>query len=509
MTEAPSANFDGNRNEAQFPPVACQPVPAPAMGLEGLVPVPFDYPPIRCLRISRDDPFGATAIVGGTNVRLCVSTAGETEPLVYSVKWQDLHAELNETLQRAGISFEDAKSEVFTALAKKFVDEVAKIFPEDGKPPPFDKMCAFNFSVAGPVTGEGFGATVSTSNTGVSLKNEAIALTLMGAINTELQHRRWPTVPLSSTVVMNDATAGLLGELYGGGLRGCQHGLYVIIGTGVGSMGLVNGHPDPTYSELGHSALITYDTSGKRFVVRNGRDTVSSLGDNGCFKDLPFGQHYLENDLAGPWLAVRFVQKLSKDYTFLPVLVALAERIAPFMPGDYKGDLIRDLVDLGDLPSARRQQWAINSPSGLVKAVNRFLLSPNAEELLEAVPCDWNIAGVCERDPKEGLVLLGIEHWKSYLKDVGHALGEVCRKMSSNGTPPEKIVIGGGIGEVCAAYPPFLKNLALKIIHRHGKLPADTVVFSSMSPEARESAVTSRAVDEAMLMRLAASPSLS
>jgi hypothetical protein len=75
--------------------------------------------------------------------------------------------------------------------------------------------------------------------------------------------------------------------------------------------------------------------------------------------------------------------------------------------------------------------------------------------------------------------------------------------MSTNGAPPERIVVGGGIGEVCAAYPPFLRNLALKIIHRHGKLPAETVVFSMMSPEARESAVTSRAVDEAMLARLA------
>jgi hypothetical protein len=433
---------------------------------------------------------------------LCISTAGEAEPIVYSIKWQELHEELRHNLKEQGINFEDAKRDVFKALAKKFVDQVAGIFPDDGKPPPFDKICTFNFSVAGPVTGEGFGATVSTSNTGVSLKNEPIADSLMSAINSELASREWPTVPLSSTAVMNDATAGLLGEFYGGELQGCRHGLYVIIGTGVGSMGLVNGRPDAAYAELGHSALVTYDTTGKRFVVRNGQDTVNSLNDNGSFKDLPFGQHYLENDLAGPWLAVRFVQKLSKDYTLLPVLVALAERIREFMPREYAGDLIRDLVDLGDLPSARRQQWAINSPSGLVKAVNRFLLSPSAEELLEAVPCDWNIAGVCERDPKEGLVLLGIEHWKSYLKDVGHALGEIYRKMSTNGTPPERIVVGGGIGEVCAAYPPLLRNLALKIIHRHGKLPADTVVFSMMSPEARESAVTSRAVDEAMLARL-------
>ena len=504
MTETPSAYFDGNRNGARYSPVMPSPQAMPGARLHELVPAPLNTSPIRCVRLSRDDPFGATAIVGGTNVRLCISTAGEAEPIVYSLKWQELHEELKDNLKARGVNFEDAKGEVFNALAKKFVDQVANIFPDDGQAPPFDKVCAFNFSVAGPVTGEGFGATVSTCNTGVSLKNEAIALSLMGAINAELESRRWPTVPLSSTVVMNDATAGLLGELYGGALQGCSHGLYVIIGTGVGSMGLVSGRPAPAYAELGHSALVTYDTTGKRFVVRNGEDTVNSRSDNGCFKDLPFGQHYLENDLAGPWLAIRFVQKLSKDYTLLPVLVALAERIREFMPQDYSGDLIRDLVDLGDLPSARRQQWAVNSPSGLVKAVNRFLLSPSAEELLEAVPCDWNIPGVCERDPKEGLILLGLEHWKSYLKDVGHALGEVYRKMSTHGTPPERIVVGGGIGEVCAAYPPFLRSLALKIIHRHGKLPAETVVFSMMSPEARESAVTSRAVDEAMLARLAA-----
>jgi hypothetical protein len=63
--------------------------------------------------------------------------------------------------------------------------------------------------------------------------------------------------------------------------------------------------------------------------------------------------------------------------------------------------------------------------------------------------------------------------------------------MSRDEIAPERIVLGGGIAEACQQrLPDALKEIALELIHDHGHLPRGTVVFSSMSPEARESAVT-------------------
>jgi hypothetical protein len=444
------------------------------------------------VKLTHEIPFGITAIVGGTNVRFTLSVPHNTKPITESITWKDLRADLTPLLAKEGIEFEDAKDIVLAEIAKRFSEFVAKQFPEDGPPPPFHNICAFDLSVAGIVEGEGYNASVTTTNTGINLKGEALAIALLNAINGDLSSRNWSTIPHASTVVLNDATAGALGEYHGGDLQNVDNGLFVIIGTGVGSMALVKGRAFPKFSELGHSVIVSFENKKKKFTVVDGTQVQNLLDEHGNWKDLEHGHTYVENTLAGPWFAINFVRKLIPDH-FAPVLKALAEKIKKQMPADYKGDLFKDLFDLGDKSVRSRQRWAIDSSSALIKAINSHILIPDLVEAFRAAPCtgksdEW----LTYAKPEQVLNYLAwVEHWKSYFKDVGEALGAVYKKMSRDEIAPERIVLGGGIAEACQQrLPDALKEIALELIHDHGHLPRGTVVFSSMSPEARESAVT-------------------
>ncbi len=472
------------------------------------------------VRLTRETPFGITAIVGGTNVRFCLSVPHNREPIVYSVSWKDLETELGPGLKAQELKFEDSKELVLSEIAKRFAEFVKKQFPEDGSPPPFHNICAFDLSVAGIVTGEGSEAAVTTTNTGINLKGEALALSLLAAINCELSDRKWPNIPHGSTAVLNDAAAGALGEYYAGALRDFANGLFVIIGTGVGSMALVEGRPHPKFSELGHSLIVNFEKFKKRFSLHDGAQISELLDSTGNFKELELGKSYIENHLAGPWFAINFVRKLTSDQ-LAPVLKVFAEKLEKKLTSAEKTkiaeqtkahleeelspeDLLhKALFFLGDRQVSSRPRWAMDSSSALITAINKYILVPDPVQAWQVTPCtgkseEW----LSSAKPEHVLNYLAwIEHWKMYFKEVGEALGAVYRQMKKDGVAPGKIVLGGGIAEACQKYlPEDVKAHALELIHDHGHktghLPKDTVVFSTMSPEARESAITLRQVNQ-------------
>lgn len=91
----------------------------------------------------------------------------------------------------------------------------------------------------------------------------------------------------------HDAKVAALGEFHFGAGRGCQHMVYVVMGTGVGAAIIIDGKlyygESNTSGEVGH---ITVDRHGDR----------CSCGSRGC----------METYTSGPWLARRYRQALEQ-----------------------------------------------------------------------------------------------------------------------------------------------------------------------------------------------------
>jgi hypothetical protein len=162
-------------------------------------------------------------------------------------------------------------------------------------------------------------------------------------------------------------------------------------------------------------------------------------------------------------------------------------------------DLLSDqLLIISELDWRKRQSWAVNSSSHVIKLINQFLLVPKEFAVLAAIPCteayeQWRVKEKAEKV----LTVDAYKYWKSYFKDLGVTLGALKREMKDNDLSPDRIVLGGGIAEACQKYlSPEMKKIALDLIHDYGRLKAGTVVFSSMSPEAREAAITTLSVEE-------------
>ena len=453
-------------------------------------------------RLSPDQPFGITIIVGGTNIRACISLPGGSVPLNFSLTWQQLHDSLNPDLDAKGIKFGDAHDLVVSAFVKEFLDDIEKKYWDIKQgPPPFDKLAALNFSVAGVVSGEGADATVSTTNTGLHFANEELAKRMIGALQSELRERDWPAFPVNHVAVLNDAAAGCKGEVLRGGLKGCTNGLFVILGTGVGSMGWSNNNFDFRFDELGHRTVKDSLPEGSQkpatlvnlFRLLSQDEYDSQIAPDGSFAPFKDRQkRFAENILAGPWLAVRFLKKeLAEDEELMSVL---AKKIAPQLrqtPDEVYGGLL----DLMELSTKDLTRWAVNSNARLVRSVNDFILNFDAWRFASTCPCTGSFEAA--PTPERRLANYGFKTWKTYWKDVGHFLARAYEGMKEQGVTPEKIILGGGIGEAYHRFPEPLRRAALLEIQDHSGLPEGTILFSAISAEERESAITQAAVDQA------------
>jgi hypothetical protein len=371
----------------------------------------------------------------------------------------------------------------------------------NGTPPPFDKLAALNFSVAGVVRGEGIEATVSTTNTGLHFTNEELARRTIQAMQLDLRERSWPMFSADNVAVLNDAAAGCKGEVLRGGLTGCTNGLFVILGTGIGSMGWSHNNFDFRFDELGHRIVKESLPEGSHkpstlvnlFRLLSQEEYEAQMAPDGSFTPFKGPQkRYAENLLAGPWLAVRFLKKeLTEDEELMSVL---AKKIAPQLKKTSE-EVYSDLEDLMDLSAKHLTRWAVNSNSRLVRAVNDFILNFDAWRFAFTCPCTGSFEAA--PTPERRLANFGFKTWKTYWKDVGHFLARAYEGMTEQGVPPEKIILGGGIGEAYHRFPEPLRRAALLEIQDHSGLPDGTVQFSAISAEERESAITKAAVDQA------------
>ncbi len=462
----------------------------------------------QSLILSREEPFGVTIIIGGTNVRFCLSHVRDSEPITSAVKWQELNEQLAPGLESRGIKFEHAKDVVIAEIARQFVDYVESQFDPLEGPPPFDQISAAVFSVAGRVEGEDADALITTTNTGINLTKEPIARTMLAAINEEIRFRnkelaergdpQWSTVDTSVVKVLNDADAGLRGEMILGGLQNCETGGFVIVGTGLGGMVLINGQPSYLYCEFGHLVVQETAQNKTRYRLLTKLEFDQCLTEEGSYKAPKGNQKYFETIVAGPWLAIRFLRELSKEGSE-PLLLALAQVCSKTLKQDEElcrkhpnlepEDLVAQFTSLAELPSTERHRWAINLPSHLVRAVNQFILCPTPEGLWTALACEPRFEEAPFVNPMAALVFKGARAWKAYFKDLGAGLGVIYRDMKQKGIAPQKLIIGGGIGEACARYNDFMREDALRLIRTFGKFPKDVVEFSRVSPEAREGAL--------------------
>jgi len=423
-------------------------------------------------KIDFSQPYGLTVIVGGTNLRFCLSQT-TVEPRIFSINWDELKKELPARPP------EEMKDRVLSLAFKKFLEDLKTREEQSCEDFNLTNLKVVNISVAGPVIGEGFDARVTTTNTGVEMVAEPIAETFLGILEDHSKSMRLHFVRPSEVNVLNDAAAGVIGEQVCGGLQGAEHGVYVILGTGLGGMGLVDQKVATLYSELGHRIIL--DESGTPTDFLNG-DRLGEVLQNGGFITLPTSKRYVEHHLAGPWNAVHFVKNVASSATAFESLVKFVAKDLGKNEAEAKA-LLNGLVELSN---DNIDNWAKVTPSNVVKSVSKFIFTPDLEAL----------SSISNETPDAVLKVMGTRAWNKYFADLGKALKFVSDAMSAAGHAPQKIVIGGGIGEACSRYDETLQAFAIDEVQHSADLPLRTVGFSYLSGEARESAVTLRDIQQ-------------
>lgn len=478
--------------------------------------------------ISREDPFGLTIIVGGTNVRICVSTPGELEPRKDGIKWQAMEVKVEDALKAHGVVFRLSHAVFYPYIAKMCVDHISKQFDPDLGPPPLDRIKALCFSVAGLVSGKNLNARVTTSNTGVEFVDEPIAARMLSALQDEITRRnrllphdaaKLPalTVHEKNVRVLNDARAGLLGEIYyGKDLYGDLTDKNVaspIVGTGLGGETVIpaleksdesgedlnivegaragNGAPGKKHrlrlNEFGHRVQKNLDKD--KFICYANGELAQFIGADGRFKTLPPHLQYAENLFAGPWLAIHFVRSLVEDN----VRGALAKRLQHLFKGDYAKTLT-ELHRLGTMQWEDRTKWGVSSNADLVLAVNKLILNP--DNLDQRIQLDRKaISNTMTADDR--LMEKAYFQFLRYFHDLGLVWEAVYHTAKEHGHPLDKIIMAGGIGELCNKFPERARNFALDLMTTGRKIPAGTIDFSRLSAEARECALTRKLSIEA------------
>jgi hypothetical protein len=496
-----SATFSGKVNGAENTVIPSRAIEAfDGLQLPGANLLSCKPAPGPSLSLSRQEPIGLTIIVGGTNVRYCLSHLNSREPATQVFKWQSLRDEYEATAGAGRIGFENSHAVTYPKLARQCGEFFRNHFENPHDPFEVENFSALTFSMAGMVEGDGTSARVTTSNTLLKIRKEDFAEKFISHLKQEI-----PKLSLKNTHVrvINDAEAGLEGELYFNRIDRNLVTLFIILGTGLGSA-----CTKPGFAELGH--LIVFDPKLDKFRFLTKEEFEACKDTDGAFKPLE-GLVFAENILAGPWAAIGFVRRLQNHEP--PLLTELAKHIAtaeeaaarkyalenpdqPPLKIRSTGEIFNELKRIQEFKNGERHLWAGHTNESTLRAVNSLIFDRKHCDLTKRAEAFGSLDTIKATDPKFALDLVAEMEWKRYYRDVGQVAGVVYQRMLDEGLHPHKFIAGGGLGELSNCYGPRLRQQAVDIITEAGNLPEWLFDFSQLSPTARESAPTYQKVIE-------------
>lgn len=432
--------------------------------------------------IAREVPFGITVIIGGTNLRMTLSALQLTAPVDETISWQELLRTIACDDEPSDLTALRARA--FQEIGRRFVSFIENNSAPDLGAPLLSHLHTIIFSVAGIVDGN----CVSLTNVPLGIAREDIAHEILKAVNFELTQRGFERCCPKVVAVVNDAVAGLMGEVQAGGLQGVRNGAFIILGTGMGGICCVDGAPFVELDELGHRFLVKCTDRSVRLLV--GDEVTPYLADKEEFRVLVGDEAYAEHHLAGPWVATRFVKAVADGGSNL--VETLARKMA-HSSGVSASRIHAGLTQLLALSWDELHLWGQRAPSDIVKCVNQFLFTPCAGEIVEAK--QNKRSGTL--DPAETVTLMGYHAWRDYFELLGRCGGVLATALRSKGTPLERIVLGGGIGEACNHYPAIWRKHAYHVLQSTSGLPRGSIAFSPMRAEQRENALAKASIEEA------------
>ena len=163
------------------------------------------------------------------------------------------------------------------------VDEWGRVHAEDTRPTEDGAGGAWRDNVRRVVAGlQGRFPTIAVAGLcapGLASRDEKMIVSMPGRLR-GLEGLDWSGELGLPTVVLNDAHAALLGEVWLGAARGCTNVLMVTLGTGVGGAAMVDGRLLRGHlGRAGHVGHLSLDPAGEPDIVRTPGSLEDAMGD--------------------------------------------------------------------------------------------------------------------------------------------------------------------------------------------------------------------------------------
>ena len=403
-------------------------------------------------------PYLVTVRIGGSNIGLIVyERSGNSIKFIGKVSWS--WRQVRQHFRREDISH--LKSDFLRALGERM--RISLLKPKGIE---VDEIGGIAWSVAGPTDG----ITATLTNTSVKM--------IRSALPEEFAHELGITLDARARIMTNDGFAAHFAEHVNpeGKLRELplDEGIALILGTGKGGHG-------PGVVENGHTVL--YD--GENYIVKSMEWLQSQVSENG--RRLSEGQSfhlphpnsglvYSEHRLAGPWVAIRFLQELKEKQpkTYIKFVEAVAPSLA--QKGVEKNALtaINELLAVGDRPL---DVWGKETDTDVVLAVNEFI-SKNNDSQVKTSP---------ER--------FAYQFNERFIKELGKALGAMAEAY-----PNQYFVLVSGMVEA-RRDDRRLQN----VLKQASKFPGQ-IVISELEGDRENYAVARLLMEQQDAQRLAEMP---
>ena len=163
------------------------------------------------------------------------------------------------------------------------VDEWGRVHAEDTRPTEDGAAGAWRDNVRRVVAGlQGRFPTIAVAGLcapGLASRDEKTIVSMPGRLQ-GLEGLDWSNELRLPTVVLNDAHAALLGEVWLGAARGGTNVLMVTLGTGVGGAAMVDGRLLRGHlGRAGHVGHLSLDPAGEPDIVRTPGSLENAMGD--------------------------------------------------------------------------------------------------------------------------------------------------------------------------------------------------------------------------------------